>query len=72
MASANDIIEYDGARWRVVFDSVNQGGDVQYVTNIVTGIQYKWIPPTVGTAEPGQWVKSYDGLYAGGSWNLML
>jgi hypothetical protein len=72
VASANDIIEYDGARWRVVFDSVNQGGDVQYVTNIVTGIQYKWIPPVVGTEDPGQWVKSYDGLYAGGSWNLML
>jgi len=72
VANANDIIEYDGARWRVVFDSVNQGGDVQYVTNIVTGIQYKWIIPVVGTADPGQWVKSYDGLYAGGSWNLML
>ena len=73
VANANDIIEYDGARWRVAFDSVNQGGDVQYVTNITTGIQYKWIPPLVGSDDTvGQWVKSYDGLYPGGSWTLTL
>jgi hypothetical protein len=62
-AEANDIIEFDGLKWRVVFDSVNRQ-DVQYVTNIVTGIQYKW----TGSS----WVKSIDGLYAGGSWNLVL
>jgi hypothetical protein len=73
VANANDIIEYDGQRWRIAFDSVNQGGDVQYVTNITTGIQYKWIPPQVELGETvGQWVKSYDGLYAGGSWTLTL
>lgn len=72
IANANDIIQYDGSRWRVVFDSVNNGGDVQYVTNITTGIQYKWIPPTPSTNETGMWVKSYDGLYPGGSWNLIL
>lgn len=72
IANANDIIQYDGQRWRVVFDSVNNGGDVQYVTNITTGIQYKWIPPDVANNEPGIWVKSYDGLYPGGSWNLIL
>ncbi len=63
IANANDIVEYDGQRWRVVFDSENLT-DVQYVTNITTGIQYKW------TGE--EWVKSYDGLYPGGSWNLIL
>lgn len=62
-AEKNDIIEFDGLKWRVVFDSVNRD-DIQYVTNIVTGIQYKW----TGTS----WVKSIDGLYAGGSWNLVL
>jgi hypothetical protein len=73
IANANDIVEYDGNRWRVVFDSVNQGGDIQYVTNITTGIQYKWIPlSTPGDVPDGQWVKSYDGLYPGGSWNLIL
>lgn len=62
-AVANDIIEFDGNRWRVVFDS-QQRTDIQYVTNLTTGIQYKW----TGSA----WVKSIDGLYPGGSWNLIL
>ena len=63
IAGENDIIEFDGARWRVVFDS-SELTDVQYVTNITTGIQYKW------TGQ--EWIKSYDGLYPGGSWNLIL
>ena len=73
IANANDIVEFDGQRWRVVFDSQSQGGDIQYVTNVTTSIQYKWIPPnTDGDIPDGQWVKSYDGLYPGGSWNLIL
>ena len=63
IAGENDIIEFDGARWRVVFDA-SELTDVQYVTNITTGIQYKWTGET--------WVKSYDGLYPGGSWNIIL
>lgn len=62
-AVANDIIEFDGVRWRVVFDSQHRD-DIQYVSNLTTGIQYKW----TGSA----WVKSIDGLYQGGSWNLIL
>lgn len=71
IANENDIVEYDGSRWRVVFDSQNQT-ETQYVTNITTGIQYKWIGPNLDTGEPGAWVKSYDGLYQGGAWNLIL
>jgi hypothetical protein len=71
IAKANNIVEFDGQRWRVVFDSENQF-ETQYVTNITTGIQYKWIPGSVGGDRPGEWVKSYDGLYPGGSWNLIL
>jgi hypothetical protein len=63
IANANDIVEFDGQRWRVVFDSQSLA-DVQYVTNITTSIQYKWTG--------AEWVKSYDGLYPGGSWNLIL
>jgi hypothetical protein len=63
IANANDIIEYNGARWIVAFDSQNQT-EAQYVTNLTTSIQYKW----AGTS----WVKSIDGLYQGGSWNLVL
>lgn len=69
VARANDIIEYDGQRWRVMFAAETQD-QVQYVTNVTTGIQYRWNPATA--QEPGYWAKSYDGLYAGGSWTLTL
>lgn len=64
VARANDIIEYDGARWVVVFDSTNSPVNTQYVTNLTTGIQYRWTGST--------WVKSYQGLYPGGAWRLVL
>ena len=62
-ANANDIVEYDGERWNVVFDSSNPG-TTQYVTNITTSIQYRW--------SNNQWLKSYEGLYPGGEWSLVL
>ena len=64
VAQANDIIEYDGQRWIVSFDSENSPNNIQYVTNITTSIQYEW----TGTA----WIKSYQGLYPGGTWRLVL
>lgn len=64
VAHANDIVEYDGTRWQVSFDSNSSPDNIQYVTNITTSIQYKW----VGNA----WVKSYQGLYPGGKWSLIL
>jgi hypothetical protein len=64
IAQANDIVEYDGQRWIVSFDSGNSPNNTQYVTNINTEIQYRW------TGEA--WVKSYQGLYPGGRWSLVL
>jgi hypothetical protein len=64
IAQANDIIEFDGSRWVVSFDSDNSPDNVQYVTNITTSIQYQW----TGSA----WIKSYQGLYPGGAWSLVL
>lgn len=64
IAQANDIIEYDGQRWIVSFDSENSPDNVQYVTNITTSIQYEWTGTT--------WIKSYQGLYPGGTWRLVL
>lgn len=69
VAQANDIIEYNGTRWRVVFVSADET-TVQYVTNINTGIQYEWVPAT--DVEPGFWMKSYQGVYPGGTWTLVL
>lgn len=64
VAKANDIIEFDGTQWVVAFDSTSSPDNLQYVTNVTTGIQYKW----TGTA----WIKSYQGLYPGGQWRLVL
>ena len=63
VASENDIIEYQNGYWRVVFDASEQTA-IQYVTNITTGIQYVW------TGEA--WIKSYQGIYPGGMWRLVL
>jgi hypothetical protein len=64
IAKQNDIIEYIDSRWQVVFDNDSSPDNIQYVTNITTGIQYKWINNI--------WVKSYQGLYPGGQWRIVL
>ena len=63
IAKANDIVQYDGSEWQVSFDSANSS-DVEFATNITTNIQYRW------TGD--KWLKSYQGLYAGGEWNIVL
>ena len=63
VASAYDIIEYDGTAWSVVFDS-SEITTSEYVSNITSGIQYVW----TGTA----WQKSYEGVYKAGEWTLIL
>ena len=64
VAHANDIVEYDGARWQIAFDRTSSPDNMQYVTNLTSELQYRW----TGTA----WVKSYQGLYPGGQWTLVL
>jgi hypothetical protein len=64
VAHANDIVEYDGTRWIIYFDSTSSPDNIQYVTNITTSIQYEW----TGSS----WIKSYQGLYPGGQWSLVL
>ena len=64
IAKTNDIIEYIDGRWQVVFDNTSSPNNVQYVTNITTVIQYRWTGAT--------WVKSYQGLYPGGQWRIVL
>jgi len=63
VARTNDIIEFDGVSWQVSFHS-SDSVDTQFVTNITTELQYRW----TGTG----WVKSYEGLYPGGEWQLIL
>ena len=62
-AFANDIIEWDGSAWNVVFSSANHQ-EVVYITNSYTNTQYKW--------ESGSWSKSYEGIYDPQLWRLIL
>lgn len=63
IAHPNDIIQYNGAQWLVAF-AADQDPGTQFVTNITTELQYRWTGR--------EWIKSYEGLYPGGEWNLVL
>ena len=63
VAHANDIIEFTGQHWAVVFDAQNETTS-QYVTNLTTGIQYRW--------DGSSWSKSYEGYYDSGKWQLII
>ena len=63
VAHANDIIQWNGSSWSVIFNSA-ASTTVTYITNAYTGIQYMWN----GT----EWGKSYDGVYDKASWRLIL
>ena len=62
-ANANDIIEYDGAKWVVSFDS-SAVEDETFVTNAFTSAQFKWTG--------SQWISSWQGTYNAGYWRLIL
>ena len=62
-AHANDIIEWNGNVWIIIFDSITVN-DITYITNSYTGTQYKWIEES--------WSKSYEGVYEAKLWRLIL
>jgi len=63
VAQGNNIIEWNGTRWRIAFVSQDETA-TQYVTNITTGTQYEWTG--------AEWIKSYQGVYLPGAWSLVL
>jgi hypothetical protein len=63
VAHSNDIIEYNGTNWIVVFDHANHT-NIEYVTNNNTGVQYRW--------SGEEWVKSVEGVYRGGDWSIVI
>jgi hypothetical protein len=65
VAGENDIVEWSGTAWSVVFDaSTDPGTATKYVTNLNTGVQYRW----TGT----EWILSFEGEYRKGTWRLSL
>ena len=62
VAGANDIIEWDGTAWSVVFDASAQNDTVIYTSNLTTGKQYRY--------QNDEWILAYDGEYPRGTWRL--
>jgi hypothetical protein len=71
IAGANDIVEWDGANWHIVFDAsqnliteTEEIVETLYTTNLTTGIQYYW--------NGEQWLLSVEGEYAKSDWSIEL
>ena len=65
----NDIVEWNGSTWTVLFDASanlkdSEVFETKFITNLNTGIQYKW------TGE--QWLLSFEGEYRKGTWQIQL
>tara|TARA_B110000503_G_C7160734_1_gene419531 strand:- start:1496 stop:2908 length:1413 start_codon:yes stop_codon:yes gene_type:complete len=63
VASANDIIEWDGAKWNIIFDA-SVTDTIAYTTNLNTSVQYRF--------RDGEWLLSVDGEYPVGTWRINL
>jgi hypothetical protein len=63
VAGEYDIIHYTGSAWAVSWQA-SSSQTTQYVTNLTTGIQYKW--------NSTGWVKSWEGEYPEGTWSLVF
>lgn len=67
VADSNDIIEWNGSKWTVVFDASEHSendGEAVYATNMRTGVQYAY--------DEGVWSRSFEGEYPRGQWRLIL
>jgi hypothetical protein len=63
-AIAGSIIEYSGTEWVISFNT-DQIQDMQFVTNLTSGVQYRYL------SDQG-WMKSYEGYYNQGDWRIII
>lgn len=63
VAYANDVIEYNGINWVVIFNS-RTAINKNYVVNNTNGIQYTYDP------ERREWTYTYYGIYNPGFWRI--
>jgi hypothetical protein len=59
----NSIIEWIDGKWTTIFNP-DEELTVKYITNLKTGIQYKW--------DGTQWLRSFEGEYTAGYWRFDL
>ena len=64
LSKANDIIEWDGTQWQVIFNAAQESNTLIYQTNIYSGVQYIW--------NGVYWSKSFEGVYPAGKWRIEL
>ena len=64
VAKTNDIIEWTGSAWHVIFHASQNSDTMLYQTNIYTNIQYLW--------DGISWNKSFDGDYRAGQWRIVV
>lgn len=66
VANTNDIVEWTGTAWSIVFDASEnlEPEEFVYTTNLNTGVQYRW--------DGEDWMLSVDGIYPAGTWRLNL
>lgn len=66
IAPANSIVEWAGTHWEIVLNpaEVEPGDDPVYITNLRTGIQYKF--------SDQEWTRSFEGEYQKGLWRLIF
>jgi hypothetical protein len=64
VAEENDIIEWNGSNWSVVFSAQENNDKIIYLTNIFTGSQFVW--------SGNSWSKSFEGVYRKGEWKIEL
>lgn len=64
LAESNDIIEWDGDKWVVVFSAQEVTDTIVYQMNFYTRTQYKW--------NGVEWSKSFEGEYKRGQWRIAL
>lgn len=63
VAYPNDVIEYNGMQWGVVFDSKNSVGK-NYLVNNANGSRYTF------DSETQEWSYTYYGIYSAGYWRI--
>lgn len=64
-AVAGSIIQFNGTAWTISFDSTIETTTIEFVTNLTTSVQYRYIY--------GQgWMKSVDGFYDAGDWRVII
>ena len=64
-AEINDIVEFDGTDWNVVFDSATETV-AEVVRNSFTDKQFRW------NSEKQDWEPVVDGKYSPGTWKVIL